>query len=172
MVFIIIILIVVIVVIIIISVFKRRRNKKAKIISDDPNNDNKHYANVDPGSMGKFHPPGELNIDGVTGTRTERSHEEYEIMAPMFALEELRGTNFDKSLNPPKEKIYDQVVHHSGMIVPSLQDRDYLNLSKSDIITKSKNRHSNSKLPCFIYQNDTEFCDPEDTEQEFTHKCP
>ena len=116
------------------------------------------YENLDQESMGEFLPPGEQNIDGVTGKRADRSREGYEIMAPMVVLEELVGTDFNKTLNPPKEKIYDQVVHQSGMIVPSLQDREYLNLSKNNPINK------NSQHPCFIYQNDTEFWEPEDTE--------
>ena len=164
MAFLIIILIIVTVLIIIISVFKRRRNKKARRMSDDHNNNNTHYANIDPGSMGEFLPPREQNIEGVTGTRTEKSREEYEIMAPVVVLEELGGTNFYETINPPKEKIYDQVVHQFGMIVPSLQDREYLNLSKNDLIAKSNNHHSNTQLSCFIYQNDSEFWAPEDTE--------
>ena len=166
MAFLIIILIMVTVIIIIIAVLKRRRNKKTRRMSDDPNNDT-HYESTRQLSVSEntYNTPGELVaplslpqpghnlLFGMFHSGRKAKENEIYYETPTFQPP------------PGEEDIYDSLIYQTGSVVPSFDDRKYYNITTGEPETNIY-LQPNAELPCFVYQNDPIYWEPEENEKD------
>ena len=165
--FTVIIILLLICVVAVVLITRRSRKRKVRYERDEQQDGTSlNYEIADPDLEQEYSNP-EPSIHRVMSISTQRRGSRYVPLVPMEVLSELEALHSIRSLEPPQEEIYDQVVHQSDMIVPSIQDREYSHLNaRKDECQQVENIYLqfNAELPCFIYQNDAEFWKPEDTE--------
>ena len=100
-----------------------------------------------------------ISISSQTGSQVR-----YQQLLPKDVLSELAGVNSLRSLEPPEEDLYEQIIHGNDTVVPRVEDREYINLDSFHQSAERENVYLafESELPCFIYQN-AEMWEPEST---------
>ena len=92
------------------------------------------------------------------------SQPRYQQLVPDEMISELEAIYSVRTLEPPEDIIYEQIVHEIDTVVPTVEVRGYLNVEKEQT-TGDKNVYLdfNCQLPCFIGQNDATIWEPEET---------
>ena len=92
------------------------------------------------------------------------SQPRYQQLIPDEMISELEAIYSIRTLEPPEDIIYEQIVHEKDAIVPTVEVRGYLNV-EMEKGSGEENAYLdfNCQLPCFIGQNDATIWEPEET---------
>ena len=92
------------------------------------------------------------------------SQPRYQQLVPDEMISELEAIYSVRTLEPPEDVIYEQIVHERDSIVPTVEARGYMNVEREQG-TGDENVYLdfNCQLPCFIGQNDATVWEPEET---------
>ena len=156
-----IILTLIITVLSIVGIILTKRLKSSKI--RERNNDyqvgtNLDYEVIEP-ELAQQHLP-----DTVHMSISLSSQPRYQELIPDEMISELEAIYSIRTLEPPEDIIYEQIVHEKDAIVPTVEVRGYLNV-EMEKGSGEENAYLdfNCQLPCFTGQNDGTVWEPEET---------
>ena len=151
------------IIVICVVVSKRRKNNVMDQNTShyDEGDDNQYESTRYLNMSGEhtYNTPGELLASSI-GNATRNGN--------VFAMNPLGGTEelyYELSRDETQEDLYSSMIYECDQVVPNVDSRKYY----TTIETKGQGDESlymqpNVEVPCFIYQNDTAFWEPEDTE--------
>ena len=151
--------------IIILCVFvKKRRNKN--IMDENTNNydegDDNHYEStrhLSTPAEHTYNAPGDLFVNSINNPVQKGN---VFAMNPLGRSEELY---YETPNNEAQEDIYSSLIYECDQVVPSVDSRKYYDIPETGAQTnESIYLQPNAELPCFIYQNNAAFWEPEDSE--------
>ena len=139
-------------------------NKRNKKMAEKDNTTYDSYEEYNSRSTTNLHPTEPPHIYNNTGdvlTVSQSTTNVYETTPTVYDQElYYESTGLGES-----EDIYSSMIYESDSVVPDINDRKYYEIHNTD---QSNNEHiylqPRDQLPCFIYQNDPIFWEPEDTE--------